>query len=430
MIERYTYPEMKQLWEAENRYRKWLDIEILACEGWASIGRVPAEAVEVIREKARFDLARIREIEAIVDHDVIAFLTNVSESVGAEARYIHMGMTSYDVVDTALSLLLRDAADIIIRDLRKVIDILADRAREYKNTPMIGRTHGVHAEPITFGLKLAVWVAEMRRNLARMQRAREVVSVGRLSGAVGTYANMDPRVEEYVCSKLGLEPAKASTQVLSRDRHAEYVTALAIIAGSLEKFATEIRGLQRTEVFEVQEPFRPGQKGSSAMPHKRNPIVSERITGLARVMRGYATAAMENVPLWHERDISNSSVERIVLPDATTLTDYMLRKFADVMEGLVVRKDRMQANLEMTGGLIFSEAVMLALVNRGLGREHAYALVQRNAARTWDEGLSFKDLISGDAEITAVLKPADIEACFDLSRHLAHVDDIFRRVGI
>ncbi|MGE5588411.1 MAG: adenylosuccinate lyase, partial [Clostridia bacterium] len=274
MIERYTYPEMKHLWEPENRYKKWLEIEILACEGWASIGRVPAEAVEAIREKARFDLARIREIEAIVDHDVIAFLTNVGENVGLEARYIHMGMTSYDVVDTALSLLLRDAADIIIRDIRKVIDVLTEKAREHKNTPMIGRTHGVHAEPITFGLKLAVWVAEMRRNLSRMQRAREVVSVGRISGAVGTYASMDPRVEEYVCSKLGLEPAKASTQVLSRDRHAEYVATLAIIAGSLEKFATEIRSLQRTEVFEVQEPFRPGQKGSSAMPHKRNPIVS------------------------------------------------------------------------------------------------------------------------------------------------------------
>ncbi|MGE5573893.1 MAG: adenylosuccinate lyase [Bacteroidota bacterium] len=430
MIERYTYPEMKQLWEAENRYKKWLEIEILACEGWASIGRVPAEAVEAIREKARFDIARIREIEAIVDHDVIAFLTNVSENVGSEARYIHMGMTSYDVVDTALSLILRDAADIIIRDIRKVIDVLVEKAREYKNTPMIGRTHGVHAEPITFGLKLAVWVAEMRRNLARVQRAREVVSVGRISGVVGTYASMDPRVEEYVCSKLGLEPARASTQVLSRDRHAEYVTTLAIIAGSLEKFATEIRGLQRTEVFEVQEPFRPGQKGSSAMPHKRNPIVSERLCGLARVMRGCALAAMENMPLWHERDISNSSVERLVLPDATTLIDYMLRRFADVMEGLVVRKDRMQANLAMTGGLIFSEPVMLALVGRGLSREHAYALVQRNAARAWDEGLNFRDLISDDPEITAVLKPADIEACFDLARHLAHVDDIFRRVGI
>ncbi|MDI7246036.1 MAG: adenylosuccinate lyase [Bacillota bacterium] len=430
MIERYTYPEMKQLWEAENRYKKWLEIEILACEGWASIGRVPAEAVEAIREKARFDIARIREIEAIVDHDVIAFLTNVSENVGSEARYIHMGMTSYDVVDTALSLILRDAADIIIRDIRKVIDVLVEKAREYKNTPMIGRTHGVHAEPITFGLKLAVWVAEMRRNLARVQRAREVVSVGRISGAVGTYASMDPRVEEYVCSKLGLEPARASTQVLSRDRHAEYVTTLAIIAGSLEKFATEIRGLQRTEVFEVQEPFRPGQKGSSAMPHKRNPIVSERLCGLARVMRGCALAAMENMPLWHERDISNSSVERLVLPDATTLIDYMLRRFAEVMEGLVVRKDRMQANLAMTGGLIFSEAIMLALVGRGLSREHAYALVQRSAARAWDEGLNFRDLISGDPEITAVLKPADIEACFDLARHLAHVDDIFRRVGI
>lgn len=430
MIERYSYPEMVQVWTPENKYRKWLEIEILACEGWASIGRVPAEAVEAIREKARFDLDRIREIEAIVDHDVIAFLTNVSENVGAESRFIHMGMTSYDVVDTALSLLLCDAADIVIRDMRKLIDVLSEKAREHKDTPMIGRTHGVHAEPITFGLKIAVWIVEMRRNLARIQRAREMVGVGRLSGAVGTYASIDPRVEEYVCSRLGLEPAKASTQVLSRDRHAEYVTTLAIIAGSLEKFATEIRNLQRTEVFEVQEPFRPGQKGSSAMPHKRNPIVSERISGLARVMRGYALSALENAPLWHERDISNSSVERIVIPDATTLADYMLRKFTEVMEGLVVRKERMRANLDLTGGLTFSEAVMLALVNRGLGHEHAYALVQRNAARVWDEGLNFRELVVSDAEITAVLKPSDIEACFDLSKHLARIDDIFRKAGV
>ncbi len=430
MIDRYTYPEMKQVWAAENKYRKWLEIEILACEGWASIGRVPAEAVETIRERARFDLARIRDIEAIVDHDVIAFLTNVAENVGAESRFIHMGMTSYDVVDTALALLLCEAADIIMRDIRRLIDVLTEKAREHKQTPMIGRTHGVHAEPITFGLKIAVWVAEMRRNLARMQSARAAVAVGRLSGAVGTYASIDPRVEEYVCSRLGLEPAKVSTQVLSRDRHAEYVTALAIIAGSLEKFATEIRSLQRTEVFEVQEPFRPGQKGSSAMPHKRNPIVCERISGLTRVMRGYALSAMENVPLWNERDISNSSVERIVLPGATALLDYMLRKFIEVMEGLVVRKERMRANLELTGGLVFSEAVMLALVSRGLGREHAYALVQRNAARAWDEALNFRELVSGDPEITAVLRPVEIEACFDLGKHLARIEDIFRRAGI
>ncbi len=430
MIDRYSYPEMKRIWATENRYAKWLEIEILACEGWASIGRVPAEAVETIRERARFDVARIREIEAVVDHDVIAFLTNVSENVGPDARFIHMGMTSYDVVDTALSLLMRDAADVIIRDIHNAIDVLAEKARRYKHTPMIGRTHGVHAEPITFGLKLAVWVAEMRRNLLRMQQAREMVSVGRLSGAVGTYASIDPRVEEYVCSRLGLEPAKASTQVLSRDRHAQYVTTLAIIAGSIEKFATEVRALQRTEVFEVQEPFRPGQKGSSAMPHKRNPIVAERLCGLARVMRGYALAALENTPLWHERDISNSSVERIVLPDATATTDYMLRKFAELMAGLVVREDRMRANLELTGGLVHSEAVLLALVDKGLSRERAYALVQRNAARAWDEGLNFKELVAADPDISSALTGPELDACFDPSRHLAHVDEVFRRVGL
>ncbi|NPV52502.1 MAG: adenylosuccinate lyase [Firmicutes bacterium] len=430
MIPRYTYPEMARIWSDENRFSKWLEIELAACEAWANLGRIPPDALEKIKKNARFDVKRIEEIEEVTNHDVIAFLTCVAENVGEESRFIHMGMTSSDVVDTAMSLLMLDALDIIIGDVKVLIDVMVERAREHRHTVMIGRTHGVHAEPVTLGLKFALWVSEMRRNLARIEQARKTIAFGKISGAVGTYANVDPYVEEYVCKKLGLARADISTQILQRDRHAELLTTLAITAGSIEKFATEIRSLQRTEIFELQEPFKKGQKGSSAMPHKRNPIMCERMVGLARVIRGNAMVALEDIALWHERDITHSSAERIIIPDSTILMDYMLRKFTGIVKGLVVRPERMRENLERTGGLIFSELVLLALVDKGLTREDAYAIVQSNAAKAWDEGLNFKELVAGDPRVRERLTAQEIEACFDPSHHLKHVDEILDRLSI
>jgi len=430
MIERYSLPEMSSIWSDENRFRKWLEIEIAACEALASLGRIPPEALEEIKSRADFEVDRIREIEEVTRHDVIAFLTAVAEKVGEASKYIHMGMTSSDVLDTALAVQLKEAADLIVSRMERLKDAVAKQARKHKYTLMIGRSHGVHAEPITFGLKMALWYAEIERNIERVKRARESNSVGKISGAVGTFANIDPRVEEYVCKKMGLKPAKVSTQIIQRDRHAEFMTALAITASSLDKFATEIRNLQRTEILEVEEMFARGQKGSSAMPHKRNPITCERISGLARIVRGNTLAALENIPLWHERDISHSSVERVILPDSTILIDYMLVKFTEIVENLNVYPERMLENLNRTGGLIFSQRVLLALVDKGLLREEAYTLVQRNALKSWRTGEGFKDLILKDPEITRYLNPEEIEDLFDYNYHTKNIDYIFRRLEL
>lgn len=428
MIPRYSLPQMKSIWEDENKYSKWLKIEILACEAQAKLGNIPAEAVVEIKSKAKFNPDRIAEIEKEVRHDVVAFLTNLAEYIGPASKYIHFGMTSSDVLDTTLALQMREAADILIEDVKKFIKILQRRAKEHKDTTMIGRTHGVHAEPITFGLKLAQWVFEMKRNLIRLERAKETISYGKISGAVGTYANIDPSVEGYVCDKLNLKPAEVSTQILQRDRHAEYLTTLAIVAASLDKFATEIRNLQRTDVLEVEEPFAEGQKGSSAMPHKRNPIICERICGLARVIRSNAQAALENVALWHERDISHSSVERVIIPDSTILLDYILNKFAKIMDGLVVYPKNMKKNLEKTRGLIFSQRVLLALIQKGVSREEAYQLVQHNAMKSWREGSDFQELLVEDKRVREHLSPGEINECFDLQYYLRNVGVIFKRL--
>lgn len=430
MIDRYTRPEMARIWTLENKFRKWLEVEILACEAWAELGVIPREAVERIREKAGFSVERILEIEEVTRHDVVAFTTAVAERVGDEAKYIHYGLTSSDVVDTALSALMVEAAGLIINDLEQLADVVRQRAIEFKDTVMMGRTHGVHAEPTTFGLKLALWWQELLRDIERMRRARETVAYGKISGAVGTYANVDPFVEEYVCRRMGLSPSPISTQILQRDRHAEYLTALAITAGTLEKMALEIRGLQKTEIREVEEPFRAGQKGSSAMPHKRNPVTCEQICGLARLVRGNAHAALEDMALWHERDISHSSVERVILPDSTILIDYLTHKMIDIIRNLHVYPENMRRNMEATGGLIYSQRVLLALVSRGLAREKAYALVQGNAMRAWNEGIPFRELIAQDWEVAAVLPRPELEACFDPTHHLRHVDTIFRRLGL
>ncbi|MGH7369407.1 MAG: adenylosuccinate lyase [Candidatus Methylomirabilaceae bacterium] len=430
MISRYARPRMAAIWEAKNRFDIWLRIELLACEAWAELGRVPREALAVVRDRAGYDVGRIEEIEREVRHDVVAFLSSVAERVGPEARYLHLGLTSYDVVDTALGLQLQEAATILIEDLEALRLVLAQLAHRHKGTVMIGRTHGVHAEPVTFGLKLALWYVEAGRNLDRLRRAREAVSCGKLSGAVGTFAHLPPFVEQYVCSRLGLTPAPVSSQIISRDRHAEFLSTLALIATSLDKFATEIRHLQRTEVLEAEEPFAEGQKGSSAMPHKRNPVACEQVSGLARLMRSYAQAGLENVPLWHERDISHSSVERVVLPDATILLDYLLVRFREILEGLRVYPDRMRRNLELTDGLVYSEAVLLALVEKGLSRDEAYRLVQRQAMRAWDGREPFKSLLLADPEIRRLLSPGEIENCLDLGYHLRHLDEIFARVGL
>jgi len=430
LIERYTLAEMKHIWSTQNKFQKWLDIELAAVDAMVELGQVPGEAARTIREKACFDVGRIQEIEAVVDHDVIAFLTCVGENVGPESRFIHLGLTSSDIVDTALSLLMKEAGEQLLKRLACLREALLDRAREHRNTLMIGRTHGVHAEPVTFGLKMLFWVAEVDRDVERVRRAVENISVGKLSGPVGTYSSVDPRVEEYVTARLGLKAAPVSTQVLSRDRHAEYMAALALVAGSCEKFATEIRSLQRTELLEAEECFKAGQKGSSAMPHKRNPITAERVAGLARIVRGNAMAAMENMALWHERDITHSSVERVIIPDSTTLVDYMLDRLTGIVANLLVYPERMRKNLELTHGLVFSPRVLLALVDKGLTREDAYELVQRNAMTCWRNGREFKDLLREDPGVAGVLSDADLDGLFDYNYPVRRVDEIFRRFGL
>ncbi|MBE2913718.1 MULTISPECIES: adenylosuccinate lyase [Anoxybacillus] len=430
MIERYTRPEMGAIWTEENRFRAWLEVEILACEAWAELGVIPKEDVEKIRQNASFDIARIKEIEEETRHDVVAFTRAVSETLGEERKWVHYGLTSTDVVDTALSYLLKQANEILLRDLENFIAVLKEKAIEHKYTVMMGRTHGVHAEPTTFGLKLALWYAEMERNLERFKQAAETVRVGKISGAVGTYANIDPFVEQYVCEKLGLQPAPISTQTLQRDRHAHYMATLALIATSIEKFAVEIRGLQKSETREVEEFFAKGQKGSSAMPHKRNPIGSENMTGMARVIRGYMLTAYENVPLWHERDISHSSAERIILPDATIALDYMLNRFTNIVKNLTVFPENMKKNMDRTLGLIYSQRVLLALIDTGMTREEAYDLVQPKAMEAWEKQVSFRSLIEADEVITSRLTKDQIADCFDYNYHLKHVDTIFERLGL
>lgn len=429
MIERYTRPEMAKIWDTEHRTQKWLEVELAVCDGLAEYGYIPRAAAQTIRERARFDLQRMAELEKETRHDVMAFVRNVEENVGPEGRYVHYGITSYDVVDTALALLLRDSCDQLIARSQRLAEVIARLAKEHKQTPMIGRTHGIHAEPITFGFKLAGWYDEMRRNLQRLQFTREMVSVGKVSGAVGIHANVDPRVEEYVCAKLGLKPAPASTQIISRDVHATYLSTLSILAASLERFATELRNLQRTEILEVQEYFAPGQTGSSAMPHKRNPWNCETVSGLARVVRGYLIPALENIATWHERDLSNSSVERIILPDASILVDWMMWKLTDILEHLAVFPENMKRNLQKFGGLVFSEHVMLALVSKGLSRQQAYKLVQRNAAKAW-EGADFQQSLKEDEEVRRVLSEEEIDRCFDLQHHLRYLDVTFQRLGL
>jgi len=428
VIPRYTRPEMGKVWSEENRFRAWLKVEIAATETLAEAGKVPKEAARVIRESANFDVKRINEIEAEVKHDVIAFTTSVAEFVGPESRWFHYGLTSNDVVDTAQALLITEASKIISADLKRLSEVLKRRAWEFKDTPMIGRTHGIHAEPVTFGFKLANWYSETQRNIARFQMAAEDMRVGKLSGAVGTLAHLDPEIEEAICARLGLKAAAVSSQVIQRDRHAFYLATLAVIASTLDKIATEIRHLQRTEVREAEEFFSEKQKGSSAMPHKRNPVTCEQISGLARVVRSNAQAGFENVALWHERDISHSSVERVILPDSTTLIDYMLQKTASLIDTLFVYPERMKANLESTGGLVFSGQLLLDLVEHGVSREDAYRIVQSHAMKAWKEGLNFRELILNDAEITRRVPRQQIERAFDAKRQLRNIDRIFARV--
>ncbi|KJE28997.1 adenylosuccinate lyase [Geobacillus kaustophilus] len=430
MIERYTRPEMGAIWTEENRFKAWLEVELLACEAWAELGVIPKEDVRRLRENASFDVNRIKEIEEETRHDVVAFTRAVSETLGEERKWVHYGLTSTDVVDTALGYLLKQANAILRRDLENFIQVLKEKAREHKYTVMMGRTHGVHAEPTTFGLKLALWYAEMVRNLERFEQAAKMVEVGKISGAVGTYANVDPFVEQYVCEKLGLTPAPISTQTLQRDRHAYYMATLALIATSIEKFAVEIRGLQKSEVREVEEFFAKGQKGSSAMPHKRNPIGSENMTGMARVIRGYMVTAYENVPLWHERDISHSSAERIILPDATIALNYMLNRFATIVKHLLVYPENMKKNMERTFGLIYSQRVLLALIDKGMTREEAYDLVQPKAMEAWERQVPFRSLLEADERIMSRLTKEELDDCFDYRHHLKHVDTIFARLGL
>jgi len=428
VIPRYTRPEMARIWEDENRYAKWLEVELAVCDAMAEKGLIPKSSAEVIRKRAAFSVDRILAIEQETKHDVIAFLTNVAEHVGPDSRFIHMGLTSSDILDTSFALLLKEAMEMVIRGVKSLMGVIRSRAMEHKSTVMIGRSHGIHAEPITFGFKLAVWYAEMKRNLRRLEEACEVISYGKISGAVGTFANISPEIEEKACGKLGLRPAEISTQIIQRDRHAQYFTSLAVLGGSLEKIAVEIRHLQRTEVLEAEEPFGKGQKGSSAMPHKKNPIGSENISGLARLLRSNALAAMENMALWHERDISHSSVERVIGPDSTILADFMVHRLRGILEGLVVHPERMKENLELTKGLIFSQQVLLRLAEKGLERQDAYVLVQRNALKVWESGRPFKELLLADEDLRKILTEKEIEEIFDLRYHLKYVDHIFDRV--
>jgi len=428
MIERYTRPEMGKIWTDENRYGKWLEVELAVCEAWARLGKIPRPALRTIKARAGFSVERIDAIEKVVKHDIIAFLTSVAELVGADSRYIHLGLTSYDVVDTALSLLIKESLEKVLGDLRAFRRILKQEALKHRKTVCIGRTHGIHAEPVTFGFKLLVWHEEVGRHIGRLENALRTISVGRISGSVGTFIHLDPRVEVMALKKLKLEPAKVSTQVLQRDRHAEVLSALALLASSIEKFAVEIRHLQRTEVLEVEEPFTKGQKGSSSMPHKKNPVRSERISGLARLVRANAQVGLENVALWHERDISHSSAERVVFPDSFILTDFLLADAADIIGSWVVHPDRMKVNIDATRGLIFSQSVLLALTKKGLARETAYQIVQKHSLKAWNEGLDFRALLAADPDVARVLGPKEIGRCFSLAPYLDKIDYIFERV--
>ncbi|MGG3308633.1 MULTISPECIES: adenylosuccinate lyase [Paenibacillus] len=430
MIERYSRPEMRAIWTEENKFRAWLEVELCACEAWADLGVIPKEDTVKLRQNATFNMDRIYEIEQETRHDVIAFTRAVSESLGEERKWVHYGLTSTDVVDTAMGYLLKQANDILEQDILRFIGILKEKALAYKHTPMMGRTHGVHAEPTTFGLKMALWHEEMIRNLERFRHAADGVQYGKISGAVGTYANIDPSVEEFVCRKLGTKPAPISTQTLQRDRHAEYMATLALIGTSLEKFATEVRALQKSEVREVEEAFAKGQKGSSAMPHKRNPIGSENISGLARVIRGHMVSAYENVSLWHERDISHSSVERIILPDATMLLNYMLNRFGNIVKNLTVFPENMKRNMARTYGVPFSGRIMTKLIDKGFSREQAYDTVQPRAMQAWEEQRQFREIVESTTEITEVLSAEEIEDAFNPSWHLKHVDTIFAKLGL
>lgn len=430
MIDRYSRPEMKKIWSEENKYDKWLAVEIAVCEAWTDRGVIPAGSMKNIRAKASYNIARIDEVFLKTKHDVTAFLTSVQETVGPDSRFIHLGLTSNDIIDNAQMLQLMDASDILKRDMEKLLAVIQSRAVEHKHTVIMGRTHGVHAEPTTFGMKLLVWVEEMKRNLERLRQAREVIAVGKVSGAVGSHATVPPAIEDATCLRLGLQPAFASTQILQRDRHAQFVLTLALIAATLENFATEIRGLQKTEVREVEEPFAEGQTGSSAMPHKRNPELSERVCGLARVIRGHSVTALENVTLWHERDISNSSAERIILPDSCFALDYILDLFTFIMSGLKIFPERMLLNIDSSQGLVFSQRLMLTLIDKGLERQVAYKIAQRSAAKSWDTGAHFKDLVEKDAEVSAHLTKQDIAAVFDPRYYTEYVDEVFARAGL
>ena len=431
MIPRYTRPEMAKIWTEENKLLKWLEVELAALEGLARYGYIPKEIPAKVRARAKFDVARVQEIEKIVNHDVIAFLTNVAESVGPDGRYVHFGLTSSDILDTGLSLQVQEASAILIREMKGLISLLGQKAKEHAKTLMVGRSHGVHAEPTTFGLKMALFYTAFQRNLQRLEAAKETLRYGKISGAVGTFANVDPKVEEFVCKKLGLNAALVSTQILQRDRHAEYLGTLAVIGGSLEQLATEIRGLQKTETFEVQEFFAKGQKGSSAMPHKRNPITCERVAGLARILRGNALAGFENIALWHERDITHSSVERVIFPDSTILLDYMLGLMQNVIAHLVVNKERMLQNLAISRGMVFSQGLLLKLVEKGLTREEGYKLVQEAAKKIWEnEKLTLEEVVLADRAILNVLSPQEIKDSFSCERHLRHIPAILRRAGI
>jgi len=429
MIERYSRPQMKKIWSEENKFDQWLKVEIAVCEAWAELGEVPQEDIVKIKE-ASYNLDRVAKFLKVTHHDMTAFLNSVAESLGAESRFIHLGLTSSDVMDTALDLQLTQATDILAKDLAELISVMEPKAIEHKYTIIMGRTHGVHAEPTTFGLKIALWIEEMRRNVQRLAAARKNICVGKISGAVGTYATVPPQVEKIACARLGLAPAPISSQIVQRDRHAQFLTTLAIIASSLEKFATEIRGLQRTEVREVEEPFEEGQTGSSAMPHKRNPELCERICGLARLIRGYALTSLENISLWHERDISHSSTERIILPDSCLALDYMLSIFTSIMKGLRVYPENMRRNIELSQRLVFSQRVLIALINKGLTREEAYKMVQGNAMKAWEDKKDFLGLLEADRRIGAHLSKAELNSIFDYNYYLKHVEEVFERLGL